>query len=159
MVVFVADEDALACTPHAVLDIMLLEALEARENRGILLGLGFFGAEGVVGERVETDCLRLVAIEIFGEDRRVRGLEGSGRNGRHLGLLAGVCLGGLCLSLSLLLVRLESVVVRYLCESGRINRHSRNGTGGEGWTYTLYVEGLWNSMTLSFSPHNANTVL
>ena len=68
MVVFVADENAFAGTAHAVLFIVFLEALEARQHGGIFFGLSFFGAEGVVGEGEEADCLGLVAIEGLGED-------------------------------------------------------------------------------------------
>ena len=63
VVVFVADEDCLAGAPHAMLVVVCLEALETREHRGVFFGLCFFGAEGVVGERVETDSLWLVGVE------------------------------------------------------------------------------------------------
>ncbi len=48
VVVFMADEDALAGSAHAVLDIMLFEAAETSEDGGIFFWLGFFGAKGVV---------------------------------------------------------------------------------------------------------------
>jgi len=74
MVVFVADENAFAGAPHAVLGVVFFETLEAREDGGVFFGLGFFCAEGVVGEGIEADCLGLVAVEGFGEERGVGGL-------------------------------------------------------------------------------------
>jgi len=74
MIVFVADKDSFAGASHAMLDIVLFEALEARKDGGILFRLSLFSAECVVGERVEADCLGLVGVEGFGEDRRIRGL-------------------------------------------------------------------------------------
>jgi len=71
MVVFVADENSLAGAAHAMLYIMFFETLEARKDGGIFFWLGFFGAEGVVGEGVETDCFGLVVVEGFGEDGRI----------------------------------------------------------------------------------------
>ena len=85
---FVADKDPLAGAPHSMFDIMLLEPLETCKDGGIFLGLGFFGAEGVVRERIEADCLWLVVIEGLGEDRRIGGLKGSGGYSRHLGVAA-----------------------------------------------------------------------
>ena len=48
VVVFVADQHALARAPHAVRVIMFFQALEAREHRGVLFGLVLFCAEGIV---------------------------------------------------------------------------------------------------------------
>ena len=81
MIVFVADEDSFAGSAHAVLIIVLFEALEASENGGVFFWLGLFGAEGVVGEGVEADGFRLVAVKGFGEKRWVGGLQGSGGYG------------------------------------------------------------------------------
>ena len=61
--------------------IVLFEALEAREDGGVFFWLGFFGAEGVVGEGVEPDCFGLVAVEGFGEERWVGGLQCGGGYG------------------------------------------------------------------------------
>lgn len=85
MIVLVADQDSLAGAPHAVLDIVLFETLEAREDGGVFFWLGFFGAEGVVGEGVKADGFGLVGVEGDREDRRVGGLQGGGCYGRHLG--------------------------------------------------------------------------
>ena len=81
MIVFVADEDSFAGSAHAVLIIVLFEALEASENGGVFFWLGLFGAEGVVGEGVEADGFRLVAVKGFGEKRWVGGLQGGGGYG------------------------------------------------------------------------------
>jgi hypothetical protein len=74
VVVFVADEDAFAGPPHTVLGVVFFEALEACEDGGVFFWLGFFGAEGVVGERVEADCFGLVSVEGVGEEGRIGGL-------------------------------------------------------------------------------------
>lgn len=89
MVVLVADEDALAGAPHAVHDIVLFEALEAREHRGVFFGLRFLGAKGVVGEGIQPDGFGLVAVEALGEDGRVRGLQSDVGDGRHREILGG----------------------------------------------------------------------
>jgi hypothetical protein len=81
-----AYENSLAGASHAMFGIMLFEAFETREDGGILLGLGFFGAEGVVREGVEADGLGLVPIEGLRKNGRVGGLDGGGSYGRHLGL-------------------------------------------------------------------------
>lgn len=60
MVVLVTYENALAGAAHAVLLIVFLQALQARKNRRILLGLICFGSERVVAERVEADSVGLV---------------------------------------------------------------------------------------------------
>jgi hypothetical protein len=85
MIVFVADEDAFTGSAHAMLDIVLLEAFEASEDRGVFFWLGLFGAECVIGEGVEADSFGLVPIEGFGENRRVGGLQCGGGYGRHGG--------------------------------------------------------------------------
>jgi hypothetical protein len=80
---FMADQDALAGSSHAVLDIVLLEALEACEDRGVFFRLGFFGAEGVVGQRVKAYSFGLIGVEGFGENWRIRRLQGGACYGRH----------------------------------------------------------------------------
>ncbi len=74
MVVLVTDEDALAGSSHAMLDIVLFEALEACENGRVFFRLRFLGAECVVRERVEADCFWLVVVEGFGKNWRIGGL-------------------------------------------------------------------------------------
>lgn len=71
MVVFVADQHTLARPPHAMFLVMFFEALETRAHRWILFWLRLFGAEGVVGEGVETDGFGLVFGEGFGDDGAV----------------------------------------------------------------------------------------
>lgn len=71
---FVADENAFAGAAHTMLGVVLFETFEAREDGGVFFRLGFFRAEGVVGEGVEADCLGLIAIEGFWKERGVRGL-------------------------------------------------------------------------------------
>lgn len=71
VVVLVADEDGFRGAPHAMLVVVLFEALQAREHRGVFLWLPIFGAEGVVAERVEADCLGLVGVEVLGQDGAV----------------------------------------------------------------------------------------
>jgi len=81
---FMTDEDALASPSHAVLHIVLFEALQACEYGGVFFRLCFFGAESVVRERVQADCFGLVVIKGFRKNRRIRGLQGGGCDGRHL---------------------------------------------------------------------------
>lgn len=83
MVVLVADEDALAGAPHAVDIVMLFEALETREDGGVFFWLRLLGAECVIGEGEESDCLGLVAVEGFGKNGWVGCLQGGGCYGRH----------------------------------------------------------------------------
>lgn len=71
MVVFVTDEDPFAGSAHAMVLEVFFETAEAREDRGVFFWLGFFGAEGVVGEGVEPDGFGLVAIEGVGEEGRI----------------------------------------------------------------------------------------
>jgi hypothetical protein len=82
--VLVADQDPFGGAPHPVQGVVFFEAFEARGDGGVFLGLGFFGAEGVVGEGVEADGLGLVGVEIKGYYRRVGGLQGGCGDGRHL---------------------------------------------------------------------------
>lgn len=87
MVVLVADEDALACAAHAMLVVVFLETLEAREHRGVFFGLVLFRAEGVVAEREEADAGGLIGGERFWEDGpseggSVGGQEKEGRDAR-----------------------------------------------------------------------------
>lgn len=84
MVVLVADQDALARPSHAVGLVVFFQTLEASEHGGVFFRLGLFGAEGVVGEGVEADCLGLVGVEGFREDGGVGGLEGWGRDCGHV---------------------------------------------------------------------------
>lgn len=63
----VTDKHTLARPPHAMKFIMLFQSLETRQHRGIFFWLVLFGAECVVGQRVETDCLRLFGVEGFGD--------------------------------------------------------------------------------------------
>ena len=48
VVVLVADQDALACPSHTTCLVVFLQSLQSRKDRGILFGLGIFGAESVV---------------------------------------------------------------------------------------------------------------
>lgn len=84
MVVLVADEDAFAGASHAVEVVVLLEALEAGDHGGVLLGLGFFDAEGVVGQRVEANGLGLVGFEGQWIDGRFGRPQGGRSDGRHV---------------------------------------------------------------------------
>lgn len=81
VVVLVADEDALAGAAHAMLVVVFLQALQAGQDGGVLLGLVLLGAEGVVAERVQANGLGLVRVELLGEDGagwRQRARAGSG---------------------------------------------------------------------------------
>lgn len=69
MVMFVAHQDPFARPPHAMLLVMLLQPLQTCDDRGILFGLVFLRAEGVIAERVKADCFGLVGGESFGQDR------------------------------------------------------------------------------------------
>lgn len=66
VIVLVADEDALASAAHSMGCVVLLEASQAGEDGGVLLGLRLFDAKRVVGERVEADGRRLRGIEVEG---------------------------------------------------------------------------------------------
>ena len=61
--VFVTEEDGFAGAAHAVVVIVASEARQACEDRGVFFGLRFFGAQGVVGHRVEADRPRLIGGE------------------------------------------------------------------------------------------------
>lgn len=52
MVVFVADEDALARASHAMYLIVFLEALKSSQHRRVLFWLRLLRAECVVGQGV-----------------------------------------------------------------------------------------------------------
>lgn len=94
VVVLMADEDALARAAHAMDIVVLLESLQSRNDRWVLLGLRLLDAERVVGERVQADCLGLVSIEGKGDDGWVGGLKRRRRYCRHLGLLT-ICLSAM----------------------------------------------------------------
>lgn len=69
VVVFMADQDPFARSPHAMLFVMLLQPLQARDHRGVFFGLVFLRAEGVVAEGVEADRFGLVGGKGFGQHR------------------------------------------------------------------------------------------
>ena len=50
VVVLVADEDAFACSAHAMLGVVLFQSLQSREYGRILFWLSIFGSECVVAE-------------------------------------------------------------------------------------------------------------
>lgn len=54
MIVFVADEDTLAGSAHAMLLVMLFKPLETCYDRGVFLWLLLFSAKCVIGERVKA---------------------------------------------------------------------------------------------------------
>lgn len=68
VVVLVTDQNALACSTHAMLVVVLFQPLQTREHRGVFFRLVLFGAEGVIAEREEADGERLVCVEWFGDD-------------------------------------------------------------------------------------------
>ena len=68
VVVFVADQDTLAGSAHAMFHVVLFQSLQACKHRRILFWLVLFGTEGVVAEREEADGGRLVCIEWFRND-------------------------------------------------------------------------------------------
>jgi hypothetical protein len=68
VIVLVAHQHALAGAPHAMDNVVLLQSLQAGQHRRVFLGLVFLGAKGVIGQRVEADCLRLFGVERFGDD-------------------------------------------------------------------------------------------
>lgn len=69
VVVFVADQDAFAGSAHAVLRVVLFEALQSRKDGGIFFRLAIFCPERVVAQRIQANRLGLVAVEVLGDDR------------------------------------------------------------------------------------------
>lgn len=63
MIMLVAHQHALAGAPHAMHIVVFLQSLQARQHRRVFLRLVFLGAERVVGQRVQADCLRLFGVE------------------------------------------------------------------------------------------------
>lgn len=68
----VADQDTLASATHAMDLIMLFQALEAGQHRGVFLRLGLLGAEGVVTQGIQANCLWLPRGKVLGEDGSAR---------------------------------------------------------------------------------------
>jgi hypothetical protein len=66
VVVLVADQNAFACSAHAMLLVVFFEALQPREHRWVLFWLSIFCAKCVVAERVQANGLGLVGVEILG---------------------------------------------------------------------------------------------
>jgi hypothetical protein len=66
VVVLMADQDAFTCSPHAMLLIVFLQSLQARKHRRVFLRLAILCSERVVAERVQTNRLWLVCVEVFG---------------------------------------------------------------------------------------------
>jgi uncharacterized membrane-anchored protein len=66
VVVLMADQDAFACSAHAMLLVVFFEALQSRKYRWVLFWLSVFCAKGVVAQRVQADGLGLVGVEILG---------------------------------------------------------------------------------------------
>lgn len=52
VVVVVAYENAFASPPHAILNVVLFQTLQAGKDRGVFLGLRLFCAKGVVAQRI-----------------------------------------------------------------------------------------------------------
>lgn len=71
MIVFMADQDSLAGSAHAMFLVVLFQSLQACEHRGILLWLVLFRTEGVIAERVQADSRGLVCVERPWNDRSV----------------------------------------------------------------------------------------
>lgn len=67
MVVFVADQNSFARSPHSMKFIVLLQALQACKYRRVFLRLIFFGAKGVVAEGIEPYGFGLIGGKGFGE--------------------------------------------------------------------------------------------
>lgn len=84
VVVLVAHQYAFTGAPHPVRAVVLLQPLQARDHRGVLLRLRLLDAERVVGQRVQADRLRLVRVEWEWDDGRVGRLERRRGNCRHL---------------------------------------------------------------------------
>ena len=71
VIVFVADQDALAGSAHAMFDVVLFQSLQTCKHRGVLFWLVLFGTERIIAEREEANSLRLICVECFGKDRPV----------------------------------------------------------------------------------------
>jgi len=72
VVVLMADQDALTRPSHAILLVMFLESLQSGKDRRIFFGLCLLCAKCVVAERVQTNSLGLVPVEIEWLDRSDR---------------------------------------------------------------------------------------
>ena len=84
VVVLMAHQDALARAAHSMGGEVLFQTLQAGQNGRVLLGLGFFDTEGVVGQRVQADGSGLVRVELQGQDRRLCRLQRRGSDCRHV---------------------------------------------------------------------------
>ena len=60
-----AYEDAFASSPHAVFIVMFFQALQASEDGWIFFWLSLFCAESVVAQRIQSDSLWLMCIEVW----------------------------------------------------------------------------------------------
>ena len=69
VVVFMAHQDPFARPAHAMLLVMLLQPLKARNHGGVFFGLVFFCAKGIIAKGVKTDRFGLVRGKSFGQDR------------------------------------------------------------------------------------------
>lgn len=67
MIVFVADQNSFARSPHSMKFIVFFQALQACKYRRVFLRLIFFGAKGVVAEGIEPDCFGLIGGKGFWE--------------------------------------------------------------------------------------------
>ena len=74
VVVLVADQHPLTGPSHAMLLVVLFQSLKPGQYRGVFFRLVFFGAKGVVAQRVEANCLRLVGAEGLGDDGACGGM-------------------------------------------------------------------------------------
>ena len=74
MIVFVADQHALARPSHSMLFIVLFQPSQAILYRRVFLGLCLFCAECVVAEWKESDGRSLTVVEAQGGMRWYRGL-------------------------------------------------------------------------------------
>ena len=72
MVVFVADQDALTCSSHAMFLVMLFESLQSRKHGGVFFRLAIFCSKGVIAERIQADGLGLICVEVLGKNGAVR---------------------------------------------------------------------------------------
>lgn len=60
VIVLMADQDALACPPHSMLLVVLLQPIESRKNRGIFFWLVLFRAKCVITEGEEANGFGLI---------------------------------------------------------------------------------------------------